>query len=430
MHGPDFDVTIENLSKIEGHTNLAVSVRGGMVSNVHLQINENKRFFTQAIRGKPAISAPQVLSRICGTCSIAHHMCCIEAVENAFGITPSDQTMLLRHLLMNGLMIRDHAMHLYLFCLPDVFGKDSILDFSDKGKEHELIHNAFDIKSVGNDVSTIVGGRAVHAPFPVVGGFIKLPEKESLRALLPRLRTVRDAAIEFTDIFLNCRFSLENNGAFVSLINRDYNFLGDELATSLGICIPEHRFADYLAKSVIPYSQAPGFKFEGMPYSVGALARMNLNGSSLRPETKKSLPKAISVFPSKNTFHNNLAQAVEVIHCIDASIAIIESFDPKPEPPAVVKPKAGSGVGVIEAPRGTLYYHLDVAQDGKVNRANLVIPTSQNQVKMEKDIGVLVNQCLKRRVPKDKIPLEIEKLIRAYDPCMSCATHFLKVKWG
>ncbi len=429
MHNT-FDINIKNISKIEGNAGLELGVRDGKVEHVKLKINENKRFFTDAAVGKHCSNIHQIVSRICGTCSIAHLTCCIEAVENALEVKPSEQTLALRHLAMYGLNIRDHAMHLYLFCLPDIFGKDSILEFADEGKEHELIHNAFDIKRAGNNLSTVVAGRAVHPLFPVVGGYSMLPKEENIKPLITELKNVRSAAIDFVGIFFNAHFEFESETNFISLLNNNYNYLDGEITSTAGYCIPEYGFHHYLEKEIIPYSQAPGFEFEGKAYMVGALARMNLNGQHLNKRTVKDLNQYIRAFPCYNTFHNNLAQAIEIVHCIDNALDILETLEIKDEKPPALITKESRGVGVVEAPRGTLYYNLKIRNDVKIKNANLVIPTSQNQIKMEKDVGVLVQHLLDEgNNDKHKIEHEIEKLIRAYDPCMSCATHFLKVKW-
>ncbi len=429
MHSQSFDITIKNLSKIEGHTDLDVAVKDGKVIDAKLKISENKRFFTQAAVGKPALGVHQSVSRICGTCSVAHLMCCINCVENALEVKPSEQTLKLRDLLLYGLNIRDHAMHLYLFCLPDIFGKDSVLEFADEGYEHDLVHKAFDVKGAGNDLCVLVGGRAVHAPFPQVGGFMKIPKKEDALKIAQSLREIRDAAVEFVDIFYSRSPTFHTKTTYIALRNEKFSYRGGDLMTSDGICISHKYFRQHLQKAVIPYSQAPGFAFKGKSYVVGALARLNINRDTLHPKTKKDLAKYLAVFPSSNIFHNNLAQAIEVVHCIDSSIDLLESMEFKEEPKIVPKVKRSEGIGVMEAPRGTLYYNLKIDDAGKIEFADLVIPTSQNQIKMDIDIGALVQEKLDSDVEKDKIPLEIEKLIRAYDPCMSCATHFLKVKW-
>ena len=429
MHSQNFEITIKNLSKIEGHTDLDVEVKKGKVTHAKLKIDENKRFFNEAIIGKPALGVHQIVSRICGTCSIAHLLCCINAVENAFEIKPSEQTLVLRDLLLYGLNIRDHAMHLYLFCLPDIFGKDSVLEFADEGYEHDLVHKAFDIKSVGNELSVLVGGRAIHSPFPQVGGFLKIPKNEEAKKLIQKLKDIRQPAIDFVDIFYRSDFRLESETMYIALRNDKFSYLNGNLMTSDGVCIPQRNFREHLQKFVIPYSQAPGFEYAGKPYVVGALARMNISRETLHKNTKKDLAKYLKVFPSKNIFHNNLAQAIEIVHCIDSAIEILETSKFKEEPKMTITPKRAEGIGVLEAPRGTLYYNVRTDDAGKMEFIDLVIPTSQNQIKIDKDIGSLVQQKIDAGVKKDEIPLELEKLIRAYDPCMSCATHFLKVKW-
>jgi len=429
MHTESFDLTIKNLSKIEGHTDLDVSVRDGKVTDARLRINENKRFFTTAAVGKPALAVHQVVSRICGTCSIAHLMCCINCVENAIQLSPSEQTVMLRDLLLYGLNIRDHAMHLYLFCLPDIFGKDSILEFSDEGIEHELVHKAFDVKGAGNDLCVLVGGRAVHSPFPQIGGFTKLPDPASAKDTAKKLRAVRSAAIGFADIFLERDFSFEHRTTNIALRNDRFSYQEGDLMASSGLCINRRDFRSYLEKTVVPYSTAPGFAFRGSSYIVGALSRMNMNRDTLHRRTRKDMNRHLKAFPSANVFRNNLAQAIEIVHCIDSSIELLESLDVKEEPKMTLSPKKSEGIGVLEAPRGTLYYNMKIDDSGKIEFADLVIPTSQNQIKIEQDIGALVQAKLDSGMKKEQISLEIEKLIRAYDPCMSCATHFLKVNW-
>lgn len=418
-------IIINHLSKIEGHCNLDIKIKDGKVEYTKLAIAESKRFYTQAIRGKAAISLPMMTSRICGTCSIAHLTCCSQAVENAVGYRPSDQTLMLRELSMHGMMIRDHALHLYLFCLPDLFGKDSILDF-DKSQD-EMVRKAFAIKAAGNNMSKVISGRAVHSTFATVGKFSHVPDKAEVGKVIQELKSIRNYVIEFIDIFYACDFKLERDTNFLALIGDDYSYLGGKVCDSRGICTPEENYWDYLNKEIIPYSQAVGYKFKGQELMVGALARMNLNRDSMHSQTKADASKSLSVFPSKNIFHNNLAQAIEILHSVDISIELLESNEFKEEHADPVVMKEGRGVGAIEAPRGTLYYTLSVGKDGKVQSGNIIVPTQQNQVIMERSVAQIVEANIAQ--PKDKIEFEIEKTIRAYDPCMSCASHFLKVKW-
>ncbi|VVB65950.1 Sulfhydrogenase 1 subunit alpha [Candidatus Gugararchaeum adminiculabundum] len=430
MHdNEEFCISVEGISKIEGHASLDVKVKKGKVIDAKLRINENKRFNTLATIGKPALAVHQIVSRICGTCSVAHLLCCIKCVENALGFEPSKQTIKLRDLMLYGLNIRDHAMHLFFFSLPDIFGKDSVLDFADTGKEHDLLHKALAIKTAGNNLSVLIGGRAVHPPNILVGGFSKILTPDEAKKMVKELKSIRPFVLEFIDIFYKSDFEFITETTFIALRNDRFSYLEGDLISSDGTRIEENDLLEHLNKFVLPYSQAAGFSFKGKPYTVGALARMNLNKDALHPKTQVSAAKYLDVFPSDNMFHNNLAQAIEILHAIDSSIQSLEENEFKVESRPAIVPKKSHGIGVIEAPRGTLYYNLRIDDAGKIEWADLVIPTAQNQIKIDKDIGILVQQKLDKKMSRDKIPFELEKLIRAYDPCMSCATHFLKVNW-
>lgn len=424
MHTHDLDISVDKISKIEGHADLDIKVRDGEVKEVNLRVMENQRFYTQAVQGKSALAVPQLVSRICGTCSIAHLTCCIEAVENTLGIKVSPQTTLLRKLTMYSLMIRDHALHLYFFVLPDIFGIDSVLDLPEDKKE--ILHQALHVKEAGNNLSKLVAGRAVHAPFEQVGGFVNTPEKSQIQPVIDELKSVRDYVIELADLFLTCNWDFKRQTNFVAIAPPDFSFLDGDIRTSSGKTIAEKDFWTHLQNVVLPYSKASGFEFEGKEFMVGALARVNLNKDALHANTKRDMKRFLDLFPSVNVCHNNLAQAIEIVHSIDHSIEILENTEFKKE--EIVKPTnmSGEGVGAIEAPRGTLYYWMKI-QDGKVEYANLVIPTAQNLVNMREDIRLMVHKLIDKG--EDAIKKEAEKLIRAYDPCMSCASHFLRINW-
>lgn len=427
MH-QDFDINIDGMTKIEGHAAIDIRVHNGRAEEVHLKINENKRFFTQAVRGKQVNNIPQLVSRICGTCSLAHLTACIECVENALCIIPSPQTRLLRDLTMYGLMIRDHALHLYLFSLPDLMGVDSVLDL---GKEYDgLMHQAMHVKAAGNKLSTIVAGRAVHGMYPVVGGFTTVPKPEDVKQTIVQLKEIRPAVLDLCRIYFDSEFEFKRKTRFVAMATPNYTFTGGRvIMNSDDEPIRKEDFFDHLHRLVIPYSQATGYEYEGKEYTVGALSRMNLNRGHMHPDTKRDAAEFLSAFPSNNIFHNNLAQAVEILHSVDHAVEILEANEFKLEKPMPLPNYESEGVGVIEAPRGTLFYEMKVTRENKVKDANLVIPTQQNQINMERDIKHLVNELMEKNVEKETIKYEIEKLIRAYDPCMSCASHFLKVNW-
>ncbi len=422
----DLDITIDGVSRIEGHASLELKVKQGVVEDLKLSVSEDKRFYTQAVRGKNALNLPNITSRICGTCSYAHLLCAIESVENALNVQPSEQTVILRKLAAYSMIIRDHAMHLYLFSLPDAFGKESVLEFSEE--EMKWVNEGFRVKKAGNTLSTMIGGRAVHPTSLAVGGVASIPKKEDSARIIHDLKEVRPLVLKIIEFFYNSQFSLKQNTRYVSSMNDDFSYLGSSIIDSDGEVIQKSGFMDHFFRVVIPYSEAVGYELEGKDYVVGALSRMNLKKKSLHRDTLKDAASFLSVFPSNNIFHNNLAQAIELLHAVDSSIEILQ-MDFRLEERVEPVLKEGEGIGVVEAPRGLLYYHVKTGADGLIKDANLVIPTSQNQIRMQMDIKQLVEKLISEDKEKGVVEMEIEKLIRAYDPCMSCATHFLNVKW-
>ena len=429
----NFDINLSEISKVEGAASLEIKIRNKKIEDLKFFISEWKRFYTQAIQTKPAIAVPQLVARICGTCSNAHLLCSIKAIENAFNLSPSAQTMMLRKLLYLGLIIRDHALHLYVFALPDIYHKNSILDFDENDLEQkQLLEDTFAVKEVGNQLSIVVGGRSVHAPNPTIAGFFKLPKLEDLKNLRPKLYEIRPKILHLIEIFAKTPFELKAkiHPIFSALNSDDFSFLSGLIKNSAGKIIAETEFRNYLEKVMIPYSQARGFKLNGNLMMVGALARLNLAKQNLQSKTKIDASKYLDIFPSNNIFHNNLAQAIEILHAIDTSIAIIDSLNIiTAENPVKIIPKQSVGVGVIEAPRGTLYHQYDIDSGGVIKKAEIIVPTGQNQILIEKGIYEQTERLLLEDADKEKITQEAEKLIRAFDPCMSCASHFLRVKW-
>jgi coenzyme F420-reducing hydrogenase alpha subunit len=430
MH--NLDLSIADIAKIEGKATCDIKVRDGKVQDVKFGIAEYKRFYTQAIRNKDILALPQLTARICGTCSNAHLLCALNAVEDAINLIPSEQTVLLRKLLHFGLIIRDHALHLYIFVLPDLFGRDSILDFDENNPlEHKFLEAAFSVKAVGNNLSKRVGGRSVHAPFLTVGGFTRIPDENELKKSITELKGIRENVLELIDIFAKrdlCLIKEDLN--FAALIDDKYSFLDGDILVSDGKKIPKKEYAKYLWHVVTPYSHASRYTFSGKLYMVGALARLNLGKENLNPRTLNDTRKYINLFLSKNIFHNNLAQGIEILHAIDSSIDILNDLKVVNEKPIFPVRREGIGIGIIEAPRGTLYYKLDVDQTGKVKDGQIVVPTGQNQICIERTITRFLEKNIKVIKNRETVELEVEKIVRAYDPCMSCASHFLKFKWS
>lgn len=423
MHS--FDITLDEITKIEGQAGLEVKVTDGIVEKVQLKISEGKRFFQEAAIGKKYHELPQLFSRICGTCSPAHLLCSIEAIEHAFDIQPSKQTIDLRKLLLNGTILRDHGMHLYYFCLPDIFNKESILEF--EGELHKWIHDSMSVRNTGVKLCELVAGRSIHPLYATVGGFTKTPKKNELKQITLLLESIREKALQLCAVFEKPLREIENETDFVALSTGDFSFIEGKIITSKGETIEEQNYEKHLDEFVIPYSNAEEFEFEGKNYTVGAVSRINLNMAELNQRTKKDCSDYLKHFPSNNPFENNLAQAIEIVQCIDNSIEIIENFEEKTEETKTIEAIESRGIGVIEAPRGTLYYALRFNERGICERAEVIIPTAQNSKSIEKSIKTLLPSLLE--LEKPEIESELEKTIRAFDPCMSCATHFLKVNW-
>ncbi len=430
MHSAN--ITIDNITKIEGNAGLEVVIKDDAVQSLKFLIKDYRRFYTQAVKGKPFISAPSFLSRICGTCSVAHLFASIKAIEQTQGIEVSEQTKILRRLAYDGLMIRDHALHLYFFVLPDVLGIDSILDIPDDHDNfgHTLLHDSFDIKRIGSEITDVVIGAAIHAPYPVVGGFIKQPDPTKFPVLIEKLEKVREQVLRGIKVFYDWKANLIRNSDYMCLRNdKTFDFIDGHIVNSTGLNVEQDKFHDFLKSVVIPYSQAEGYVFSEVyeDYLVGALARLNFNKDLLNARTKKDVEEYLEAFPSNNVYHNNLAQAIEILQCVDEAIDIMKSVKIEPEKFIRKPAQAGRGVGVIEAPRGILYHMAETNAQGIIVDYDVIVPTAQNQINIENDLKKYFNENLSKE--QEELRLDAEKIIRAYDPCMSCATNFLKMDW-
>lgn len=424
-------ITIDSITKIEGNAGLKVEIADGKVKELQFIISDYRRFYAHAVKKKPIIAVPSFLSRICGTCSVSHLFASIEAIEKSQGIEVSEQTKLLRRLAYDGLMIRDHALHLYFFTLPDVLGIDSILSVPDDEADQGniLLRDSFDIKRTGTEITNVTIGAAIHAPFPTIGGFVKLPDVTKFPELVSKLQAIRPQVIRGIRAFHAWDKTLIRNSDYLCLRNDDhFDFLEGMIINSTGRKVPEGEFHSFLKSVVIPYSQAEGYIFSDnhSDYLVGSLARINFNKDLLHSRTREDIADILQTFPSNNVFHNNLAQAIEILHCVDDAIDILSQLKIVPEAPIRKPPQAGIGVGVIEAPRGILYHMADVDEKGLVRDYDVIVPTSQNQINIENDLKKYFDEHID--ASEDELKLNAETIIRAYDPCMSCSTNFLTME--
>jgi sulfhydrogenase subunit alpha len=428
MHHDNFAFSLNQITKIEGHARLDVEVTNKQVTKCWFSINDFKRFYTKAVENKPAMAAPQLLSRICGTCSNSHIMASLKAIEQAMGIQITPETMIRRELVNAGLYIRDHALHLIVFTLPDVYNVDSILDFDETDPvQKAMIENLFKLKAAGNHLAIFSGGRAVHAPDMVVAGFTKPVDTTQVSSLIAELQSVRPIAIMLTELYAKVSFSLIRNNRYLSLHSDTYfdYLFSRTIEDSDGNTWPDTEYRTRLQHDAAGYSHASRYRFDGKDFLVGALARVNLNKEQLHPKTQQDLAAILAMFPSNNVYHNNLAQAIEIVDAIDHALDRLNEAKFTHAPAVAPAQTSGQGLGIIEAPRGSLY-HAATIENGIIKQYEVIVPTGQNQINIENDLKHLIEQNLE--LEEAALHHECEKLIRAYDPCMSCASHFLKFK--
>jgi len=428
-------IKLDHITKIEGHASLRVTLKNGDVDKCELSSIEGARYFEEILQGRDYTEAFEISSRICGVCSSAHTVCALMAIENALGLKPSTQTFKLRELLTLGERIRSHATHLYFLALPDYMGFESAMAMLPKYKKD--IERALRLMKTGNTIIKHIGGRDLHPVSAAVGGFLRFPTKEDIKVCLDQLKKTKKDAIETGTFFMKLKQpKFHREIEIFSLSHKEeYGMLRGDLK-SRQKTYKQAKYDEYLHEYHDDYSTAKFVVKEGKEFRVGALARLENNHTQLSADAKKLLKQSRLKFPCHNPFYNNFAQAVELIHCTDEAIKILKNLKIRHEKPKAPKVKAGRacpnglagrGVAAIEVPRGILWHEYELDKKGKIKKANIITPTTQNLRAMQEDIRAFLPQVL--HLKKEKVELEIEKLIRSYDPCFSCSTHFLKVDW-
>jgi sulfhydrogenase subunit alpha len=414
-------IQLDHITRIEGHANLRIKIENSTIEDVELAATEGARFFEAIVKALPCSDAHLVMQRICGICSVSHTLAAIKAVENALGVKVSEQTKILRELMAIGSVIQSHSLHLYLLSLPDYLGYSSGLDMADKYKT-ELMRG-LGLKKLGNELDRVIGGREIHPVTCRVGGFSTLPTQEQLDILHKLLDKSRNDALRTAELFGAISYPrFKRPTEYVSLKTEDrYPLMEGNLMFSNGLEVPQEKYLSYLKEATVPYSNAKHSTFEKRPYYVGALARVNNNADLLSKGAQKCLEKYPIRFPSYNPFHNNYAQAIEIVHYIERALEIMKGFKVQDERLPVVRMRAGRGVAIIEAPGGLLIHDYKIDAKGMIEKANVVTPTAQNLKNIEDDIYRMLPRILS--FTEEQITLELEKLIRSYDPCMSCAVH-------
>ena len=418
-------IDIHHLTRVEGHGNIRIAIKDGKVEEATWEVVETPRFFEAMLVNKKWENAPWICGRICGICSIGHTLASIRAVENAFGIAPTDQTKKLRLLLKHMETLQSHVLHLYFLAAPDFVNVGSVFPLINS--HPDVVKRAAKIKLLANDLCDCVGGRRMHPTRTIVGGFTMLPKKEELRSFKYRLQDIVDDLARTAELFH--QFSLPDfsrETEFVSLKGEsDYPFIGGDLVSTDGVVKKEHEYRLMTNEYMVSTSTSKWSKLSRASLAVGALARLNNNFEFLHPAAKE-ISQGFGLRPvNHNPFMNNIAQLVECVHVVMESIDLINGMidsDWK-EPRQKVVPKEGVGVGAVDVPRGILYHCYEFDKEGRIVKSDCVIPTSQNHANIQHDLTALAEQYAKEGKKDRDIELLAQMLVRSYDPCISCSVH-------
>ncbi len=423
------NVNVHYLTRVEGHGNIILNSKDGKIEDLKWEVIESPRLFEAMLRGRQYSDVSHIASRICGICSIAHSTASIQATEAAFGFQPSEQTVLLRKLLYDAEYLESHILHAYFLVAPDCLGVGSVFPLVETHKE--VVVRAIQLKKLAYNLAEIIAGRKTHPISLMVGGFAKLPDPTALSAIRQRLFDAIPDLEATVALFKTLKLpDFIRQTEYIALKDpKEYALINGQIASSDDGLTPLNNYLNVTNEFCVPHSTAKFTKNKRDSYMVGALARFNLNHDQLLPMAKKAAKELGLKAPCHNPFYITVAQVVESLHAAEDALSIIDKLLAAgiKEEPIKVEIKAGRGVGAVEAPRGILFHDYTYDENGIIQKANCIIPTNQNHNNIQKDFESLVPKILKQ--PEDKIRLTLEMLVRAYDPCISCSTHALKVNF-
>ena len=424
---PNRTLRVPVLARVEGEGGMLVRTRGGRVTDVELRIFEPPRFFEAFLRGRRYTEPPDITARICGICPVAYQMSACLAIEDACGVSVDGPLADLRRLLYCGEWIESHALHIYLLHAPDFLGYESAIDMA---RDHRAaVERGLQLKKVGNEILALVGGRAIHPVNVRVGGFYRVPARAELEPLAERLRWARDAAVETARLVAGFEFpEFEPDYEFVALRSETrYPIMEGRIASNRGLDIAVGEFEEHIIEEHVRHSNALHARLrERGAYLTGPAARFNLNFNRLSPLALEVCREVGLKPPVRNPFKSIVVRAVELVYACDEALRLIAEYRVPERPFVPVQPRAATGSGCTEAPRGILYHRYGLTEDGTVTDALIVPPTSQNQAQIEADLRGFVEARLD--MPTELLTRQCEQAIRNYDPCISCATHFLTIE--
>ncbi len=420
-------IKVDYLASVEGEGGLKVVVRDGVVQSAELNIFEPPRFFEAFLRGRAFTEAPDITARICGICPVAYQMSAVHAMENALGITVAGPLRDLRRLLYCGEWIESHALHIYMLHAPDFLGYPGAVDMA---RDHgDVVRRGLALKKAGNEIMSLLGGREIHPINVRVGGFYRAPRRCELEPLAERLKWAREAALETVRWTAGFDFpERERDYVFVALRHPDeYPFNEGRIASSRGLDIEASQYDEHFEEIHVERSTALHARFRGGgSYLVGPLARYNLNFDRLSHVAQEAAREAGLGRTCVNPYRSIVIRSVEVLYACDEALRIIAAYQEPGQPSVAVAPRAGTGFGATEAPRGLLYHRYRLEADGTIAEARIVPPTSQNQASIEEDLASFIGGFLD--LPDDELRHRCEQTVRNYDPCISCSTHFLRLE--
>jgi sulfhydrogenase subunit alpha len=414
------------LARVEGEGALHLRIQDGSIEELKLQIYEPPRFFEKFLEGRSFHEVPDMVARICGICPVAYQITAAQTLEKLFGVEPSDQIKAMRRAMYCGEWIQSHALHIHLLAAPDFFGFDSAIAMA---RDHpDVVRRGLALQAVGNALMDLFGARSVHPVGVKVGGLHHAPSRDQVARMLEQI----DEALPLADQLVRWAAGIvmpAGDQVFTSVAvsdNSQYAIENGFIASSQGMSIPAEEFERHFVEHQVPHSTAFFSELDGKPYLVGPLARLNLNGARL-PDTIRKLMAATGLrLPIGNMFMSLAARAVEIRYALGEARRLLEHYE-RPSHPAVdVKPKAGVAMGCTEAPRGLLWHCYETDAEGRIVSARIIPPTSQNQGRIEEDLQKSLTAFGLDR-EDSALRLHCEKVIRNYDPCISCATHFLRL---
>jgi coenzyme F420-reducing hydrogenase alpha subunit len=420
-------IRTDYLARVEGEGSLTVSIEDGRVAHAELRIFEPPRFFEALLRGRAFMEAPDITARICGICPVAYQTSAMNAMESLCAVEVPEPIRMLRRMLYCGEWIESHALHVYMLHAPDFLGYAGAVELARDAPQ--TVQRGLQLKKTGNELMRVIGGREVHPINVRVGGFYRAPEKRELEALIEPLQRAREAAIE--TVRWTAGFEFPEHEAECELVALshpvDYAIERGRIRSDRGLDIRASEYVEHFVEEHVERSTALHSRLrERGTYLCGPLARYSLNHAQLSPLARELAQEAGLGVTCRNPFRSIVVRSVELVYACDEALRLIDVYEEPDVPAVAVQPRAGSGHGVSEAPRGMLYHRYRVDADGMILEAQIVPPTSQNQQAIEDDLRDVVQRHLE--LDDEQLRGLCEQTIRNYDPCISCATHFLRLE--